>query len=286
MPNQENFRSDVTTPTIPRYLASRVVRVPEELILYEEVPASFGFDGQDNIEFHFYTIPENELLVSVVTNISDNVIRSHVVTYGDNTSKNYLEIDFTKLFVDKDIVIIPGDYRLVMNYFSDEIGSYDNKILSFDTISPSRTEVQLSFNNTIDAISRLQNLDLLREFIEKSFNKSDAIGVAEKIFVSGVELNDATEGINSELVVSNLEIAPNQTYTDTIDRIIAINREEDFKQKIDAFLKELYTFIREEIVINGDDRIQETQYKDIISAVIKQKISLLNQTLDTRIVAS
>lgn len=286
MPNQENFRSDVTTPTIPRYLASRVVRVPEELILYEEVPASFGFDGQDNIEFHFYTIPENELLVSVVTNISDNVIRSHVVTYGDNTSKNYLEIDFTKLFVDKDIVIIPGDYRLVMNYFSDEIGSYDNKILSFDTISPSRTEVQLSFNNTIDAISRLQNLDLLREFIEKSFNKSDAIGVAEKIFVSGVELNDATEGINSELVVSNLEIAPNQTYTDTIDRIIAINREEDFKQKIDAFLKELYTFIREEIVINGDDRIQETQYKDIISAVVKQKISLLNQTLDTRIVAS
>lgn len=286
MPNQANFRSDVTTPTIPRYLASRVVRVPEELILYEEVPASFGFDGQDNIEFHFYTIPENELLVSVVTNISDNVVRSHVVTYSDNTSKNYLEIDFTKLFVDKDIVIIPGDYRLVMNYFSDEIGSYDNRILSFDIITPSKTEVQLSFNNTVDAISRLENLDLLREFIEKSFNKSDAIGVAEKIFVSGVELNDSTEGITAESIVSNLETVPNQTYADTLDRIIAIDREEDFKQKIDSFLKELYTFIREEIVINGDDRIQETQYKDIIAKVVKEKISLLNQTLDTRIVVS
>jgi len=285
MPNQNNFRSDVTTRTDPRYLASRIVRVPEDLVLFEEIPASFGFDAEDNIEFHFYTIPENQLLLSTVSKISEGIVRSHIVSYSDGTYKNYLQIDFTKLFVDKDLVIIPGDYRLVLNYFSDEIGSYNNRILSFNEITPSRSEVQISFNNTIDAIAREQNLNLLREFIEKSFNRADAVGVAEKIFVSGVQLSDPTEGVTAPAVIADLETVPNQTFEETIGRIRSLGLEDAFIGQLNSFIKELYSFIREEIVINGDDRIQENEYKEIIRNIVKTKISSINQTIDSRIVA-
>lgn len=284
MPNQANFRSDITTQTEPRFAASRIVSNPNELILFEEVPASFAFDAQDTVEVHFYTTPGNQLLLSTTITLSDQIIKSHIVSYSDNSYKNYIRIDFTKLFIDKNLILVPGDYKLVLNFFSDEIGSYTDRRLTIDTISPSRTEVQLTFNNIIDTVTRNNDLYLLREFVEPSFNKSDAVGVAQKIFESGVELNDSTEGVTANTVVQNIEIPEiNQTYANTIARIDALNLRESFDAQINDFLLQLYTFISEEIVINGDDRIQQDEYEQIIRSVVTDKISNLRQIMDMRI---
>lgn len=284
MPNQANFRSDITTQTEPRFAASRIVSNPNELILFEEVPASFAFDAQDTVEVHFYTTPGNQLLLSTTITLSDQIIKSHIVSYSDNSYKNYIRIDFTKLFIDKNLILVPGDYKLVLNFFSDEIGSYTDRRLTIDTISPSRTEVQLTFNNIIDTVTRNNDVYLLREFVEPSFNKSDAVGVAQKIFESGVELNDSTEGVTANTVVQNIEIPEiNQTYANTIARIDALNLRESFDAQINDFLLQLYTFISEEIVINGDDRIQQDEYEQIIRSVVTDKISNLRQIMDMRI---
>jgi hypothetical protein len=284
MPNQANFRSDITTQTEPRFAASRIVSNPNELILFEEVPASFAFDAQDTVEVHFYTIPGNQLLLSTTITLSDQIIKSHIVSYSDNSYKNYIRIDFTKLFIDKNLILVPGDYKLVLNFFSDEIGSYTDRRLTIDTISPSRTEVQLTFNNIIDAVTRNDDVYLLREFVEPSFNKSDAVGVAQKIFESGVELNDPTEGITADTITQNIEIPEiNQTYANTIARIDVLNLRESFDAQINDFLLQLYTFISEEIVINGDDRIQQDEYEQIIRSVVTDKISNLRQIMDMRI---
>jgi hypothetical protein len=313
MPNQQNFRSDVTTPTNARFNASRIVRVPEEAILVEEIASSFAFDSEDNIELHFYTIPGNQLILSAVIGLNDDIIKSHVVSYTDNTYKNYIRIDFTKLFIDKKLILVPGDYRMVLNFFSDEIGSYFDRTLSLETISESRTEVQLVFNNTADEVDRQQNLNLLREFVEKSFNKTDAVGVAEKIFKSGVlagqEIqaeNNFTgeqiegdvisgifsegvtgvfgEGVTADTIVDNIELESiGQTYENTIARIDRIDLRASFNEQLNNFLLELYTFIREEIVINGDERIQEEQYQEIIRTVVTNKIQMLREIVDNRI---
>jgi hypothetical protein len=284
MPNQANFRSDITTQTEPRFAASRIVSNPNELILFEEVPASFAFDAQDTVEVHFYTIPGNQLLLSTTITLSDQIIKSHIVSYSDNSYKNYIRIDFTKLFIDKNLILVPGDYKLVLNFFSDEIGSYTDRRLTIDTISPSRTEVQLTFNNIIDAVTRNDDTYLLREFVEPSFNKSDAVGVAQKIFTSGINLNDPTEGVTAKTVVDNIEILEiNQTYANTIARIDALNLRESFDAQINDLILQLYTFISEEIVINGDDRIQQDEYEQIIRSVVADKISNLRQIMDMRI---
>lgn len=287
MPNQANFRSDVTTPTEPRFSASRIVTNPSELILFEEVPASFAFDAQDNIEIHFYTIPGNQLLLSTITVITDEIIKSHIVSYADNSYKTYTRIDFTKLFKDKNLILVPGDYRMVLNFFSDEIGSYADRRLTIDTISPSRTEVQLTFNNVIDEVTRREDAYLLREFVEPGFNKTDAVGVAQKIFKSGVELNDSTEGVTVDNVVANIEIPEiNQTYANTIAKIDKLNLRESFDLQVNDFLLQLCSFIQEEIVINGDDRIQQDQYEQIIRTITTDKIVQLRQVMDMRITVS
>jgi hypothetical protein len=286
MPNQANFRSDVTTPTEPRFSASRIVTNPSELILFEEVPASFAFDAQDNVEIHFYTT-ENQLLLSTTVVIADEIIKSHIVSYADNSYKTYIRIDFTKLFKDKNLILVPGDYRMVLNFFSDEIGSYTDRRLTIDTISPSRTEVQLTFNNVVDDVARREDEYLLREFVEPAFNKTDAVGVAQKIFKSGVELNDSTEGVTVDNVVANIEIPEiNQTYANTIAKIDKLNLRESFDLQVNDFLLQLCSFIQEEIVINGDDRIQQDQYEQIIRSITTDRIAELQQVMDMRITVS
>lgn len=283
MPNQYNFFSDVTTNTEPRFLASRIVNTSTLDVLLEEIPASFAYDQDDNIELHFYTIPANNLLFSAVVKLGDGIVKTHTVEYIDRTYKNYIRIDFTKLFVDKNLILVPGDYRVSINFFSDEIGSYDNKILNINTISESRTEVQLSFNNVKDEIDIEENNRLAKEFVEKSFNKVDAIGAAQKIFKSGVELNDPTEGVTSVNVIENLEVVNGQTYENTTDRIDRIGARQQFEKDLNDFIVDLYKSIVEEIVIINDERIQEDEYQLIIESVINKKLESFRKSVDNRI---
>lgn len=295
MPNQNNFRTDLTTKVEPRYTASRIINIPTELILNEEVPASFAFDKDDNIELHFYTTTTDQLVLSTVITPDEGILKSHVVAYNDNTYKNYIRIDFTALFVDKQILLVPGEYRMVINFFSDEIGTYGDRKLKIDVISDTRTEVQVSFNNTIDDVTLQENTYLLDEFIEKGFNKSDAIGTAEKIFVSGVrariqnedvpvEIIDSTEGLTAENIKEFIEIpTANQTIEQTLDRIQRIEMQEIFDAQLNSFLPELYTFIREEIIINGDERIQKNEFRELMETAVRNNINKFAQIVDKRI---
>lgn len=288
MPNQNNFRSDITTNTDSRFLASRIVRFPEEGVLENTLPASFAFDAYDNIEVHFYTVPGNTLLLSTVIPITETeILKTHVVTYADGTLKNYIRIDFTKLFEKQQITIIPGDYRVVMNFFSDEIGSYNDKNLYLQIISESGTEVQLAFSDSTDEVSVERNKNALYEFVTKSFDKPNAVGAAYKMFVTGVETGDSTEGITYDNIVTNIAIPDiNQTYNTTIAKIqrLSTDSESKFEKQINDFLVKLYETLRETIIIEGDRRIQEDEFQQFIKQSVDAKIQELQATVDRRII--
>jgi hypothetical protein len=292
MPNQNNFRSDVTTTTEPRFLASRIVSFPEEEILFEQIPASFGYDVFDNIEIHFYSAPENNLIASLVVAAEEgDVLKSHVVSYEDGTFKNYIRIDFTALFQKKQIILLPGDYKVVMNFFADEIGSYNDRRMYIQEISDSRTEVQLQFFDTRNLQDRVDNIDSLKEFVPPSFSRPVAIGVAEKIFRSGVQLVDDTEGLTYNNILENIELDSSdvaQTVDNTIERVKRLSAiaENGLKDSINNFLPRLYEKIREEIVIRGDRRIQEDEFKEFIEEVVDNELKYLQSTIDRRILLS
>ena len=288
MPNQNNFRSDITSKTDSRFLASRIVKFPEEGILQDTIPASFAFDAFDNVELHFYTTQGNSLLLSVIIPITETeILKTHVVSYTDGTLKNYIRIDFTKLFERNQITIIPGDYRVAMNFFSDEIGSYYNRNMYLQIISESGTEVQLGFSDNVDEVSIQRNKKSLHEFVTKSFDKPNAVGTAYKIFYSGVETGDSTEGLTYSNIVENIEIPDiNQTYESTISKIqrLSVDSEEQFQKQLNEFLQKLYETLRETIVIEGDRRIQEDEFQAFIEKSVNAKIQELQATVDKRII--
>jgi hypothetical protein len=286
MPNQLNFRSDITRNTDPRFTASRIVRNPSEAILLEEIPASFGYDLEDVIEVHFYTSISNELVLSSTIKLSDDNIVSRVVKFNDGTYKNYIRIDFTKLFLDNDLILPQNDYKMVLNFFSDEIGSYNNRKLDLDVISDSRTEVQLVFADTIDEVSQQQNISLAKEFVEPSFTKIDALGLIQKIFKSGIDLNNKNEGVTVDSAIDNISVVPNQTIENTITLVRLFNLENQFNGEVNKFIYEMFDFVSSEIVINGDERIQATDLANVIRTIIKQKMPGLQNKLNNKIIIS
>ena len=281
MPNQYNYRSDVTTRTDPRYIASRIISVTDTGVLDDYLPASFGFETFDALEIHFYTIPDNILVLSTSLDVENaaDVLKSHVVSYDDGSFRNYIRIDFTKLFEINDLIVIPGDYRMVINFFSDEVGTYTNRNLYISEISDSRTELQLNFFPQTDPEVAAQYQDDLREFVEPSFDRVTAIGVAEKIFASGVRLDDPDEGITYE------NILPYIIDDESLRRIESLGPSvaEKFREDVEQFFTILYETIREEIVIISDRRLQENEYKELIVQVIQRRIPELRALVGNRI---
>jgi hypothetical protein len=290
MPNQYNFRSDIGNNTETRFLASRIVKFPEERVLLEQLPASFAYNPEDNIEIHFYTFPANSLILSMTVTMEDtDVLKSHVVSYAAGTYKNYIRIDFTALFEKKQEILIPGEYKMVLNYFSDEIGSYFNRKLFLQTVSDSGTEVQLAFIDNINDVNIAENENILYEFVEPSFNKPTAIGVAEKIFKSGVELDDPTEGIIYENITGSIELNDvGQTYDNTIARVNRLGEvpSAQLEDAVNKFLPILYDGIREELIIRGDRRIQQEEFESLAKEVLEREFPNFKAQLDRRIVAS
>ena len=291
MPNQYNFRSDVTNTTDARYQASRIVQFPEEGVLLEQLPASFGYETFDNIEIHFYTVPANNLILSTVIGIDveDDILKSHVVSYEDGSFKNYIRIDFTKLFETNNLILISGDYRVVMNFFSDEIGSYDDRKMYIQEVSSDGTEVQLAFFPPNDDVAKRDNDDELREFVEPSFDRPTAVGVDEKIFASGVRLNDSSEGLTYENVSTNIETpAANQTIENTLDRIARLGQPvvAEFEKDIEDFLLILYESIKQQIIIRGDRRIQENEFQEFIETAIANELPKLQKLVENRIIVN
>jgi len=284
MPNQSNFRSSLTQSDV-RFLASRIVRLPTEQILLEEVPASFGYDAEDNVELHFYTARSNLLVTSIITKLSEEIVKLHIVGYDDGTYKTYLQIDFTKLLVDKNTTIVPGDYKVSINFFSDEIGSYDNPILAISEISPSRTEIEVYFTNSTDEVKIAQNDTLIREFINEGFSKAEAIGVMKKVLQDGVTSGNDSEGLTANNIVNNIEIPAVQTTESTIGRLETLGIDQQFKDAVNAYLPNLFEKIREKIVI-GDELVQSDELEQFIRNEIKITLEQLQVSLDPRVTIS
>ena len=282
MPNQSNFRSEVISKIESRFLASRIVRFPTDQILLEEVPASFGYDPQDNVELHFYTIRGNTLITSIITKLADEVVKLHIVGYDDGTYKTYLQIDFTKLLVDKNITVVPGDYKVSINFFSDEIGSYDNKILAINEISPSRTEVEIYFTNTFDEVTLYNNRELIREFVDEGFSKAEAIGVMKKILNDGIESGNDSEGLTANNIIQNIEITGLQTQQSSIDRLNTLGLNTQFRDAINNYLPSLFEKVREKIVI-GDELVQSSELEQFITEEVDKTVEQLSVGMDARV---
>jgi hypothetical protein len=285
MPNNYNYRSSV--PSTTTFSVSRIAREPTDVILVQTLPAGFAFDAQSNIELHFYNQPTNTLLLSLVVEPADlrEILKSHVVSYDDGSLRNYIRIDFTRLFELKQTLLVPGDYKVVMNFFANEIGDYFNRNLTIEQISDSRTEVELAFAGVQDQVDVVNANNLLREFVDPSFEKPIAVGVAEKVFFSGVDLGDSSEGITYDGLPDTITTSP-ESLEDVSNRLgrVSSQLQTEFEQQVNAAIQNIYTRVKEDIIQFGDFRIQREELDIFIRSAVEKEITALQNLVDSRIV--
>lgn len=106
---------------------------------YPEVTIGKGDDSV--LEFHVYT--ENDWLTGQhKINLAQKLpLFKNAETNETITLDNPIGIDVSKIF--QDLKLSAGNFRIVVNFFKNLIGSYDRQHLRIDEISPDRTEIRL-----------------------------------------------------------------------------------------------------------------------------------------------
>ena len=105
-----------------------------------EIPKSVP--GLDSVELHIYS---NDTWIT-----------------GNHNVKLIAQDPYYKFDIVKELYnlkLTTGNFRFVVNFFNDIIGSYDKQYLYIDDISPDRTELRLGLVPTIDAAGKNQFVD-------------------------------------------------------------------------------------------------------------------------------
>ena len=170
MANQQNYASDVSrlAESYNKYTVSRIIANKRDNLLDMEVPAYFSDNITHNntsIEINLYSLADNSLIFSdVIKNVSGSIYTQQL-QYDDNSLRTLLFVDFSRV----GLVDIPtGQYTVTLNFFRDELGSYDDRTLNVSRISTSRTEVELSLADTTlhQKLARFATPAIPTEYIE------------------------------------------------------------------------------------------------------------------------
>lgn len=265
MPNELNFEQPVDANN-RRYTISRVAQIPEDNLLFSVEPADFGFYSNDNIEIHFYSKFTEELIYSQRVAITDNVLAIKTIQYEDGKYRNYITFDFNRFIELYPLSIGPGEYTIVLNIFSDEIGSYEDRKMTIDAISNSRTEVNLRFKGTPTE----RDIEELNYFISPSIGKPFVDGILQNILLNASQTSDETTGITIDRVVRELNVigeAFDLTRTENVGRL------NDVKVFIDQLMVSVYERLQTELVSFSRYRIAESEIKLIIERIFYEEFN-------------
>lgn len=184
MSNQTNYVEIVPNqPTA--FPVSRIAESPNDNdIIIGRQPGEFGFDADDNVEMHFYDAT-NRLVGSVVIPVTSGIISSRTIITQDSQKEEKIVIDMTRVQKELGLLVPPGTYSVTLNFFSNEIGSFVDRKLVIEEVSPSRTELRLGFNGQFGEIEQNE----LFEFVQQSVPRV----VAEGLMETTVGLSDSLQ---------------------------------------------------------------------------------------------
>lgn len=273
MPQQPNYVQIL--PTKPQsFSVSRIAESEADRdILTGRLPGEFGFENSDNIELHFYD-SQNTLVNSTIVPISTGIISSRTIILPEGQKEEKIVVDMTRVQKELGLFLVPGVYTLVINLFSDEIGSYGNKKLTIQDISDSRTELRLGFNV---AYSDVEDQEMY-EFLEPSIPRVLAGGVVGSIMgIQGDNLITAPTdtGIQSEQFISdvNTELV---NLVPTLEADLA-NIEPNLQEELNATTELASAVIYDEFVSlleitkdsNRFDRLQKEELDVLIEKAVE-----------------
>lgn len=264
MAKQQNYQSNLQelSDLYTRYTVSRIIANKKDDLLDMEVPADFSEALlQNNIEVNLYSLADNSLIFSnVVQNVSGSIC-TKTLQYNDNSLRKLLYIDFAKV---PDLNLPSGQYSVTLNFFANEIGSYDNRILKVDRISTSRTEIELKLTDTTrqkileQFATPLIPAEVIKPLLYQIFNQSDSSQI--KLPTSPIKIDSAS--LYQNFAGGSGEKLLQYNFDDDAGSRIGINT---IMQNVldDAYPIALKT-VEDIILLSGSTRFTETELSEYV----------------------
>ena len=286
MSNQTNYVQAI--PGNPQsFSISRIAESENDTdIILGRQPGEFGFDVDDNIEMHFYD-SVNRLVGSVIIPVATGIISARTIVLSDGTKDEKVIIDMTRVQKELGLLIPPGTYNVILNLFSDEIGTYTNPKMIVEEVSPSRTELRLGFNTTFTNTEQQE----LFEFVQPSVPRvlaaglvGGTVGIGEGDIITQTETGmvQVQEFINK---VTDILLTDNPELLSDL-----VNVEPDAPDNLNLTIEFMSAAIYDEFVMllettRGNkqfDRLQESELMTLIekavdNAFVKNNINLYTQ---------
>ena len=281
MPKQPNYVQLI--PTKPQsFPISRLAESENDIeILTGRLPAEFGFDIDDNLELHFYDT-QNNLINTAIVSLNSGIISIRSLLLPDGTREEKVVLDMTRIQTELGIFLSPGTYTLVINLFSDEIGTYGNRKLSIEEISDSRTELRLGFNVAFTSTEQQE----LFEFIEPGLPRILAGGAMSAIMglnEGDVVSNEQFEPLQSDEFILNVNDNLNEIIPDLQTQLIAVERElpDELNQTIEIASAAIYDEFMQLVVATKEsnifDRLQASELDILVERAVDN--AFLNNNL-------
>lgn len=279
MPNQDNYIQDISD----FQRGQAVWRFPDpasKLILERIKNTGFGLNSErDNLEIHLYELNTNELVKSVRVPLTENYL--YIRETGDPSHIEYgLEFwnpeDPEGSLLEKYFSDVPGGYyNIVVNFFSDELGSYDDLQWKIKTISPTRGEIVIETTGQLNE----EIEEDIEYFLDTSMFFDDFVALIYQLF------NKATpDSIQSEMEALNIRTfndfnASLKKYSPDGFTYLYTKVNDGYRSQYRSALKNLYNkiFLRitdylTEQLKNNNTRITKTRFKQELFHIIEQTV--------------
>jgi len=286
MSNQENYVQII--PNNPQvFSVSRIAESENDQdIIVGRLPGEFGFTSDDNIEMHFYD-STNRLVGSVVIPVSTGIISARTILLPNQEKEEKVIVDMTRVQKELGLLVPPGTYTVTLNFFANEIGSYTDRKMVIEEVSPSRTELRLGFNKVVTEVEQSE----LFEFVQPSVPRviaagflGDTVGISlggqsvqtdeDRTSATNFKrkITDYLESVNPELLAQLTDLQPDAP--DNLDltiEFISAAIYDEFVSLLDA-TKQTKQF----------DRLQASELQTILERAIDRALVNNNLNLFTR----
>ena len=218
MPTSINYKQNINNPKIqPGQKIQRVLVNEQYVIKQQDSELYYGLDrDREFVEMHFY-VPDTETLVYsatiplaepylVVTNNNtnkeDGVLQLQLFIWSEPSSE-YNQIRDDDLQTKYLEGLPSGYYDVIINFFADEIGTYDDIDWRIKTISPSKREIVLHANPQQDGSGVVNFSDTVRrdyeQFLYTSIFYNEFVDLLQLYFADSDTLyNDTIASLNKK----------------------------------------------------------------------------------------
>lgn len=262
MANQFNYEDELVRgfqrPERIRESEAFIISLPPKQVL-------FGTSLSDNIELWFYNPDGTFAAHTTVPAISDNL--KHTTIVDQTGAYEFLNINLQKIGLELNLA--PGQYNLVANIFSDEIGNEAGEKLYISKISPDRTELQLRPVNV-----NQDTKDQIFEFIVPGTPRQFTKGLIDQIFGQSL---DKTPG--SFITQDEIKINIDQADATALERIQNSNANDIYTQTVQTVLSLAYNNVLELLATDIQNRrVQKSELEGYIRTALTKTIHDLNSS--------